>query len=195
MLYRIIRAILIPLLYLFYRPRIHGRENIPIQGKAIVYSNHTSLLDPVVLGCILPRPIHFMAKQELFKYRILAALMKRIGAFPVKRGTADISAVKTSLRILQEDRIFGIFPEGTRSKSGTVERFSHGIASIAIKSQAPVIPVVIANGYRLFRQVTISIGNPIDLSRYYGKRTSTDILLSVSDEMADALKTILKNQV
>ena len=187
MLYRIIRGILILFLYGFYRPTVRGLHHIPAEGSGIVYSNHISLLDPIFIGCILHRRIYFMAKQELFRLPGLSAVFRALGAFPVKRGKADMSAIKRSLQVLKEDKLFGIFPEGTRSKSGEMKAFSHGIASIAIRSQAPVIPVAITGEYRLFRRIYISIGEPLTFPDFYGKRTGTDMLETVSSAMSEAI--------
>ena len=107
MLYYIIRAILLPLSISYFGNQ--GKENLPTEGSAIIFSNHTSLFDPIVLGCLLPRKIYFMAKQELFRIKPFALFMKGLGAFPVKRGTADISAVKTALYTLRKGEVFGIF--------------------------------------------------------------------------------------
>ena len=188
MFYKIAKAIIKPLIYLLYRPRITGMNNLPVKGKTIIYSNHTSLLDPIILGCVLPRKIHFMAKEELFKIPLISLLVRNLGAFPVKRGTADISAVKNALKVLKNGKVFGIFPEGTRNKTGNIREFSHGIASIAIKSKAPVIPIIIKNGYSLFKRIDITIGTSVDLEKYYGERANTELLVNVSSEMEEALR-------
>lgn len=195
MLYRMIRGILLPFIYLFYRPSVQGLHHIPAEGSGIVYSNHTSLLDPIAIGCILPRRIYFMAKEELFHLPGLSALIQRLGAFPVKRGKADLSAIKHSLQVLKEGKLFGIFPEGTRSKTGELMAFSHGIASIALKSQAPVIPVAITGGYRLFRRINITIGAPLTFPEFYGKRTGADMLERVSDAMAEAIVALKSDNI
>ena len=190
MLYHIARVILIPIVYLLFRPKIKGKENFPIEGSTIIYSNHTSLLDPVILGCILPRKIHFMAKQELFKFPLISSLLKKLGAFPVKRGSADISAIKTALRTLREGKVFGIFPEGTRSKSGNLQNFTHGIASIAHKSKAVVVPVSISGKYKIFGSIRITIGKPLALEKYHNQKSNSELLDQMSKEMSEALKSL-----
>ena len=86
MFYKFARAILRPIMFLLYRPKIEGLENFPMEGKIILYSNHISALDPVLIGCIVPRQIFFMAKMELFKNPILGAIIRGL-TIPVKRGS------------------------------------------------------------------------------------------------------------
>jgi 1-acyl-sn-glycerol-3-phosphate acyltransferase len=169
-------------------------ENIPGEGSVIIYSNHTYLLDPIVLGCLLHRRIYFMAKQELFRFPPMKALLLGLGAFPVKRGSADISAIKKALQILKEGKVFGIFPEGTRSRSGSLQDFNHGTAAIAHKSRAVTIPSAIYNGYRLFRPVRIVIGRPLDFERFYGQKSSSELLEEMSDCMSQAVREISPEQ-
>jgi len=189
--YKFARALLRPIMFLLYRPKVEGLENFPREGKIILYSNHISALDPVLIGCIVPRQIYFMAKMELFKNPILGAIIRALGAIPVKRGTADLSAIKHSLRILSQGKVFGIFPEGTRNKSGKLQAFSHGIASIAHKSKANILPIAIVGQYKPFRSITVRIGKPINFSEYFQEKTNTEILEKMSVSMGQALKSLL----
>lgn len=191
MFYKFARAIIRPIIYLLFRPKIEGLENFPMDGKIILYSNHISALDPVLIGCVIPRQIFFMAKMELFRNPILAAIIRGLGAFPVKRGTADLSAIKHSQKVLKEGKVFGIFPEGTRSKTGTLQAFSHGIASIAHKSKANIIPVAIIGNYKPFKPITVRIGKPINFSEYFEKRSNTEMLEKMADKMGQALNSLL----
>ncbi|MBE3100791.1 MAG: 1-acyl-sn-glycerol-3-phosphate acyltransferase [Firmicutes bacterium] len=187
MLYNIIRAIIIPFVYLLFWPKVYGKKNIPAKGCVIIYSNHTSMLDPVILGCLLPRRIHFMAKQELFKLPIIAYILNKIGVFPVKRGSADISAIKKSLLILKQGKVLGIFPEGTRNKSGEIQEFAHGTASIANRSKATTIPVALFNSYRIFKPIKVVIREPLNFEHYYEQRMNAELLEKMSAEMSKAL--------
>lgn len=192
MLYKIIRGLIRPIVFLLYRPKVEGLENFPESGKTIVYSNHISVLDPVIIGCILPRKIHFMAKVELFKNPLFSFILKKLGAFPVKRGTADISAIKNSLQVLKEGKVFGIFPEGTRSRQGGIQHFSHGIASIAHRSKAKIIPIAIRGQYKLFRPINIRIGEALNVDQYFSQKSSTELLDNMSMDMENALKKLME---
>lgn len=189
--YKFARAIVRPIMFLLFRPRVEGLENFPMEGKTIVYSNHISLLDPILIGCVLPRQVFFMAKVELFKIPVLRTIIRHLGAFPVKRGSADLSAIKHSLQVLNEGKVFGIFPEGTRSKTGFLQSFSHGIASIAHKSRAKILPIAIVGQYRLFRPITVKIGKPLNFDDYFDQKSNTELLEKMADEMEQALKNLL----
>lgn len=191
MFYKLARAIVRPIMFLLFRLRVEGLENFPMEGKTIVYSNHISLLDPILIGCVLPRQVFFMAKVELFKIPLLRTIIRHLGAFPVKRGSADLSAIKHSLQVLNEGKVFGIFPEGTRSKTGFLQSFSHGIASIAHKSRAKILPIAIVGQYRLFRPITVKIGKPLNFDDYFDQKSNTELLEKMADEMEQALKNLL----
>jgi 1-acyl-sn-glycerol-3-phosphate acyltransferase len=178
-------------MFLLFRLRVEGLENFPMEGKTIVYSNHISLLDPILIGCVLPRQVFFMAKVELFKIPLLRTIIRHLGAFPVKRGSADLSAIEHSLQVLNEGKVFGIFPEGTRSKTGFLQSFSHGIASIAHKSRAKILPIAIVGQYRLFRPITVKIGKPLNFDDYFDQKSNTELLEKMADEMEQALKSLL----
>ncbi|MEG0770265.1 MAG: lysophospholipid acyltransferase family protein [Clostridia bacterium] len=153
-----------PLSFLFLRLTHKGRENQPKSGSYIICCNHLSLMDAVLLGIMIKRPIRYMAKKELFRHKVLAFLFKKAGAFPVDRDKADITAIKTSLKILKNGDILGIFPEGTRVKSQADGEANMGVGLLATKANVPILPVHIIsknNKVRLFRKVTIVIGEPM----------------------------------
>jgi len=180
-------------MFLLFRIRVEGLENFPMEGKTIVYANHISWLDPVIIGCVLPRQVFFMAKAELFKIPLLRTVIRYLGAFPVNRGSADLSAIKHSLQVLNEGKVFGIFPEGTRNKTGFLQSFSHGIASIAHKSRAKVLPVAIVGQYRLFRPMTIKIGKPLNFDDYFAQKSNTELLERMANQMEQALRDLLSD--
>ncbi|NPV78959.1 MAG: 1-acyl-sn-glycerol-3-phosphate acyltransferase [Firmicutes bacterium] len=154
--------------------RVIGEENIPRQGPVILASNHVSLLDPIVIGCVVKRPIDFMAKQELFRNPIFATILKWVYAFPVRRGEADRQAFRHSLRILERGRVLGVFPEGTRSVNGKLLPAMSGTALIASKSGAPVIPIAVLGTREIWKKnallpcpgrIEVRIGKPLVFSR------------------------------
>ncbi|WP_129724591.1 lysophospholipid acyltransferase family protein [Xylanivirga thermophila] len=192
MFYRIAKAIMTIVVYFLFAPRVIDKESFPSTGGAIVYSNHTSNFDPVILGIVLPRPISFMAKAELFQNPIISWVLKGLGAFPIKRGQADIASIKKSLQILRNQQILGIFPEGTRNKSGSeLGTFANGIASIAHKAKVPVVPVAIKGGYKPFKRITVTIGQPIYFDEFQHQKSSKELLDNMSSQMENALKEML----
>ena len=163
--YRFARAILRALFAVVYPLTMRGAEHLPASGAAILCGNHKSLLDPLAAGVAVRRPVRFMAKAELFRVPGLSALILWLGSFPVNRGNADMAAVRTSLSILKEGGVLGIFPQGGRELK---ERrgMETGVALIALKSGAPVVPMRFLDRFRPFRRNTLIIGEPVDLSGF-----------------------------
>ncbi len=200
MLYKLAAFICRNALRLIYRVKVEGNNSIDQVKGCIVYANHTCYLDPVAIGSFIKRRLRFMAKAELFKTRLLGNLLLRLGAFPVRRGEADLGAVKTALRLLKNGELLGIFPEGTRNKSGTFMGAEPGLSMIATKARVPVIPVAILSTYRLFSPLRIIIGQPIYLEEYYDKKINMDQHKEISDslmrrvmDMLEETKMRLKN--
>ena len=131
--YNIIRFLANVIFKIFFRIDIEGQENTPTKGRAVLCSNHTNILDPIILAIAVPRPISFMAKKELFENKILGKLINWLGAFPVDRKGSDISAIRSSLKVLNEEKILGIFPEGTRVKEMNLENAKAGVNLISIR--------------------------------------------------------------
>ena len=157
--YFVARAVVNVVFRALYRPSVEGEVKLP-DGPVILVSNHISNWDVVLLGCAVDRQIHYMAKKELFKYGPMRALMEALGAFPVDRGGADVSAIRTSLSILGEGGVIGIFPQGTRVKDDSSFEMAGGASMIALRSRAQLVPVHITGPYRLFRRVQLRLGEP-----------------------------------
>lgn len=129
--------------------KIRGLENLPPEGPVILAINHVSLWDPIVAACSVPRQVSYMAKEELFSIPLLGPVIRRLGAFPVKRGQGDMSAIRQSLKVLKEQKVLGLFPEGTRSKTGELQKGLPGIALLMEKGKATVVPVKVSGTKKL----------------------------------------------
>ena len=147
----------------FFKCQIVGVENIPSTKGVIIAANHISLWDPPLIGTFLPRKINFMAKEELFDIPIIGYIIKRLNAFPVKRGTADRVAIKKAISLLKSGECLGLFPEGTRSKDGKLGEAEAGMALIAIKADVPVVPtaVIIKKNKFWGNEIKLIFGKPI----------------------------------
>lgn len=152
---------------------VRGREHIPRAGPFIAASNHTSFTDPPLIGSLIKREIAFLAKEELFHEIILKDLINRLNAFPVKRGEASISAVKTCVRILNDQKMpLLIFPEGTRIKTGQLGAPERGVSFIAAQTKVPILPIYVENGERLLecalflKRLKLRFGEPIQYGDY-----------------------------
>ncbi len=191
MVYNVVKGLFIVFFRLFFPYVVEGRENIPQEGPLIICSNHISWMDPPLVGVVLTgKKVHFMAKAELFDIFIIGSIIKKVGAFPVKRDTADIKTIKTSIALLREKKCIVLFPEGTRSKPGEIRDALPGAALIALKSQAPILPVAIKGPYRLFRKTPIGVGKPITLDALYGQKAKREILQKASHEIMQEIRQI-----
>jgi len=148
-----------------FRLRISGMENVPSRKPFIICSNHIRWIDPVTIGVALPAryDIKFMAKKELFKNPVLDYLFRKVGAFPVNRNEADFGAIKWSYQVLKEGHVLGLFPEGSRSNSGKLQKAFNGAALIAVRSGVPILPVAVEGPYRFLKPLTLHIGKPFVL--------------------------------
>ena len=168
-LYWFIITIIRPFVKLLYRIDVKGLENIPDNGGVIICPNHTSNADPVLLAIIFKRQIYFMAKAELFKFKLLGKIFKAVGAFPVNRGKGDTSAIESAEKILKNGKQLGLFIEGTRSKNNEFLRPKTGCVAIAYKTGVSILPVCMTgkneHKVKLLKKNMISIGEPINISQ------------------------------
>jgi len=162
---------------LVHRPTVTGLENVPRSGPVIIASNHRSFVDSVYLSALAPRQVSFMAKEEYFtgtgpKGFASRTFFEAVGSFPVKRGSAAgaVKALEEGEEILREGRIFGIYPEGTRTRTGAIGAGKTGAAELAIRTGATIVPVGIMGTERVMpvdrrfpRPVTFTVrfGEPI----------------------------------
>ncbi len=178
---------------LFYNFHIEGVSNIPQDKPVIMASNHRSYADPVVLTMPMKLPVKYMAKEELFKNRLMSWLITSLGAFPVKRGTGDMKVIEDSIEVLKSGSNLVIFPEGTRSKDGRVGSGKTGIALIASKSGADVLPCGICfKGEKLrFRsKLTLKFGEVIKAEELTVEEGSKTQLKYVKKRIMDAIREL-----
>jgi 1-acyl-sn-glycerol-3-phosphate acyltransferase len=158
-----------PILRLYFRGRIYGADNVPKSGPLIIVANHASDFDPPILSASVRRPVSYMAKEELFQVPVLKQAIRLYGAYPVKRGSADRSAIREALKQLEEGWAVGIFLQGSRTADGRIPKPKIGAALIAAKAQVPLLPVSLWGTHRIFVKgspvprpvpLTIRIGEP-----------------------------------
>ncbi|WOQ70453.1 lysophospholipid acyltransferase family protein [Microbacterium limosum] len=207
MFYWLMKYIVIgPVLKAIFRPWIVGRRNIPVQGGAILASNHLSFADSIFLPLMIDRPVSFLAKSDYFTGRGIKGWATRVffkatGQLPIDRsgGKASEASLNTGLSVLAREDLLGIYPEGTRSPDGKLYRGRVGIARMALEARVPVVPVVMVDtdeimpiGRRVPRigRVGIVIGEPLDFSRFAGLEGDRYVLRSVTDEIMVALQRL-----
>jgi len=158
-------------LWIFGRWEVTGTERIPPSGPLLVVANHLNLADPPLLGASLPRPIRFMAKQELFDSAFAGACMRLFGAFPVRREGADLKALHTARALLAQGEVVGMFPEGHRSGGAGLLPAHPGTAFLALQARVPVLPVAITGSETVrsprvllhHPRITVTVGEPFCL--------------------------------
>jgi 1-acyl-sn-glycerol-3-phosphate acyltransferase len=169
----IVRMILTPFFLTYLRMKRMGREHIPARGPVILAANHRSFFDPFVIGTMTRRPVYYVAKKELFGYsRILSWLLNALGAFPVDRGASDQESIETARQILNRGEIVLMFPEGTRTRPGSLGKPKRGVGRLALESGAPVVPIAIIGtedirrGWRIRpRKVRIRAGRALNFPK------------------------------
>jgi len=179
-------------LAIFYPTKIIGRKNI-IKGKAIMAANHTSNMDVVLLLANTYEKKYVMAKKELFKNKFVGAILKSYGGISVDRENNDIAALKKSLKVLKNNKKLIIFPEGTRNKTEDTSKLMEikkGTAMLAIKSKSPVIPVWISRRPKAFRLTKIIIGEPFELTEFYGEKLSDENLQKATQIISEKIEKL-----
>ena len=183
MLYAILKPIAVALMRLLFRLEIVSPELVPATGPVLIVSNHVSVLDPPLVGGAAPRPLYFMAKEELFRIPLFGRLIRSLNARPVRRDGSDMRALKAALAQLQEGHALLVFPEGTRGEEGQPLREGKpGVGMLAVLSGAPVVPVYVSgSGAALPRgralprpgKVRVTFGPPLSFKRE-GKRAGDE---------------------
>ena len=185
----IARVIVKFILCTFVRVKVSGLENIPEKGGFIMAANHNSALDVIYVEYKLKRRVRWMAKAELFKNKLVGWFLKKLGAFPVKRGAVDINAAKTVFELLKDGEILGIFPQGTRSKDpANPVKARHGVAKFAVEAGVPVVPVALYGKFRIFGKAYVKYGKPFMIEKKadgtpYTKAEYTEISQKLVDDI------------
>jgi 1-acyl-sn-glycerol-3-phosphate acyltransferase len=191
--YSAIAALSWPILHGLYRLHARGRENLPREGGFVLACNHVSSFDPWPLGLPLwPRRfLRFMAKSELYWFP-LTLVLNGAGAFPVRRGQADIEAIETAVRLAREGNVVAMFPEGTRRQKGLVKKFQPrprtGAARIALEAGVPLVPAAVKGTDRLLRlgPIRVAYGTPVDIDGLDAQH-ATDRLMDAIEELEASL--------
>lgn len=190
MFYEIARGIVSALFHIIFKIIVVGRENIPeAKGSFIIASNHVSNNDPPMVGVVFKKKYTFMAKEELFNVNpIFTWVIKKLGAFPVKRGSKDTAAIDEAIESLSNGRAFVIFPEGTRSKNGELGKPKSGVSLIAAKAKVPVVPVFVKYGKKRFRRrALVSVGKAIPAEEFDIDITDKKQIRAISERIMDEI--------
>ncbi len=178
----VLRCLVIPVFFLVKPFRFFGKKNVP-NGACIFISNHYRMLDPVYPASLTWEQIHFVAKKEVLEHPVLGFFARNAKVIGVNRDGSDARGLLDCFKCLKNGEKICIYPEGTRNKADVeMLPFHSGAAVMAIKCKAPIVPIVIYNKPNFFRCTHVVLGEPIELSEYYGKKLTEDEMAQV-DEM------------
>ena len=167
--YKFAKGVVSPIFNWLLPVKFIGFEKVDKSGGYILCSNHTSMSDPFFIITIFKRQVNFMAKSELFRIPVVKQVLSSVGAFAVERGTGDMSAIGHAEELIKRGHILGIFPEGTRHKTGAPHKAKSGIAYIAMHTKADILPISIyrEGRFNIFRKTTIRCGDVIPFGELY----------------------------
>jgi 1-acyl-sn-glycerol-3-phosphate acyltransferase len=195
LLYWVVKAVLTPVLRACFRVKVEGRENLERRGPVILAANHRSFLDSIFLPLVVRRRVTFVAKAEYFDDPKTAWFFRGVGQIPIRRegGSASERALASATEVLRAGGVFAIYPEGTRTRDGFLHRGHTGVARLALRTRAPIVPVgmigtdevqpIDRRMPRLFRRVTIRFGEPLDVTRFADADQEHLALRELTDEV------------
>jgi 1-acyl-sn-glycerol-3-phosphate acyltransferase len=194
MAYWLMKVVLTPILRIVYRVKVEGKEHVPTRGPVILAANHRSFLDSIFLPLVIRRRVTYVAKAEYFDDPKTAWFFRSVGQIPIRRegGSASEGALAAATDVLESGGVFGIYPEGTRTRDGLTHRGHTGVARLAMRTGAPVIPVGLVGTDecqptdkklpRLFRTVEVRFGRPV-AGEHYAHHDERLALRQLTDEL------------
>ena len=174
----------------FFKFEVIGAENIPSEGNLIIAANHKSNLDPIFVASAVnkKRKMSAIAKEELFKNKILAKILNKVEIIPINRQNPGLGTIKRILKYIKNDYALVMFPEGTRSKTDDFNNAKAGLSLFATKAKAEIVPCTIYSSYKLFKPAKIYFGKPISLEEYYKQKLTSEDHERISGEVMDIIK-------
>lgn len=197
MLYDFVRIVFIAIFRYVFRCKVVGSDNIPKQGGVIIAANHLSLWDPPLAATFVPRYVHFMAKEELFKIPVFGYVIRKLRSFPVRRGASDRAAIRAAITLLNDGHCLGLFPEGTRSKTGAIRKAESGLALIALKAGVPVVPTAVIGTNKIMSKsnflpkLEVRYGKPI---QFVSDQTDKAALQEFSQKIMNEIEKMMKDE-
>lgn len=172
--------------------RVYHRERMPRTGGVLVVANHQSYLDPILAALGTDRPLHPMARESLFRFAPFGWLIRSLNAFPVRRESADVGAIREALRRLKAGSVVLVFPEGTRTRDGSIGRLQRGPVMMAARARVPIMPMVIDGAFEAWprasllplpHRIRVACGRAIEAADLVGAEAEA-VIGSLAAEMA-----------
>ena len=196
------RMVLSPIFKFAWRVHTEGLEHVPATGGALIAPNHTSVMDSFFVPLVLPRRVTYVGKAEYLDDWKTKYLFPALGMIPIDRtgGDAAAAALDAAAGVLEAGELFGIYPEGTRSRAGVLHKGHTGVARLALRTRCPIIPVGIVGARevqppdakfpRPFMELTVRFGEPIDVSRYCDRANDRLVLRQITDEVMFSIRSL-----
>ncbi len=183
-----LRVLLYPIHWLIFPFRLHGHKKVG-PGACIYVSNHYCLWDVFYPAHTTWEGVHFLAKEPILHAPVLGYFARRVGVIGAMRDGSDVRTIMDSMKVLKNGEKISLFPEGTRNKKSDEEflPFHGGAAMLAIKTKTPIVPMVICNRPKVFRMTHVVVGEPIELTEYYGKKLSAEDYAHADEKLAELL--------
>jgi len=173
--------------------RVYHRHRLPRRGGVLVVANHQSYLDPILAAVGMPRPYHPMARESLFRFAPFRWLIRSLYAFPVRRGRADVAAVREAMRRLKAGAVGLMFPEGTRTRDGSIRPLHGGPVAIAVRAAVPLVPMVIDGAFEAWPRtrplprphtIRVACGRPVSAAQA-AAGDPDDVMAGLRQQMLD----------
>jgi len=201
MVYWVIKTLFGWIVRLIWIRKVEGMENIPQKGSFIIAANHSSYFDFFSLIAVCPRRVYFLAGEVFFKKWWWYPLVKLTGQIRVDRDSKDKTSAKQRVfSILNQGKVFGIFPEGTRSPDGKIGKTFTGVAKFALGAKVPVVPIGITGTYEIMsrydkkpkfkKNISINIGKRMFFEQYYGKQADEAVLRQITDKIVEEIEKL-----
>lgn len=175
---------------IFHPYKIYGKKNVP-EGGAVLICNHFSALDVAWVSNVYNKDIFFLGKKELFKNKLIGAILRNIGGIPIDRENNDIKSMLSAIRVLKENHKLAVFPEGTRNKNPNeveLQSVKGGAAMFAVKAKKPIVPLMILKKPRMLKKTYMIVGKPFELSDFYDKKLTSDDINAMGDIVKEKME-------
>ena len=197
--YRIIYKLFDGIVKKLFRINIINKENEPTEGPFIVCANHTSNLDVIVISASLSHQLRYLAKAELFKVPILGSIIRGLGAYPIKRGSGDVGAIKNTISLINNNEVVGFFPQGHRypKVDPRSTQVQPGIGLVTAKTQCKILPIALqtkSNKVKFFRKTNVIIGKPILYSEYINLDNSKNDYMQIANQSFSKVCDLLESK-
>ena len=189
---KFLRVLVTPFFWILYPMKIFHRERYQKKTKAVLVMNHLSAIDPILILKGMSIDVHFLGKKELMNSRFKKWFYRHAHMIGVDRDNVSMETIKECLAVLKSDRTLGVFPEGTRNRENReLQPLKEGVALFALMGRAPIVPVAIYRKIRIFRRSYLLVGEPFELTEFYGKKPDKAVLAAATERIREEMQRAL----